>query len=202
MNLTQREKNICKLALIFSGAFVVVAVVVEAVLFLVFQTNPELEQSLINYINELFAAVDIIDEQGNIKFPMLFANNLSASFYIIGYGVIPFLFLPIFAALLNAVVVGIVGALSLSSGLSVVAFAMGILPHGIFEIPAICLACAIGCYLCKDIMNVVLNAKERTPFKTLAYEKLKLLALVVIPLLLIAALIETYITPSILMLFI
>ncbi len=202
MNLTKREKNIFKLALIFTGVFVAVAVVATVVLVVVFENNPETEQSLLNYINELFAAVDIIDEQGKINFSLLFANNLSASLYIIGYGLIPFLFLPIFAVLLNAAIVGIVGALSLSSGLSVVAFVMGILPHGIFEIPAICLAAALGCTLCKDIMNVVLNTKERPPFKSLVYEKLKLLALIVIPLLLVAAVIEAYVTANIMMLFI
>jgi len=48
--------------------------------------------------------------------------------------------------LMNGIVIGMIGTLASNLGMPVMSFIMGILPHGIVELPALFLACAIGMF--------------------------------------------------------
>ncbi len=202
MVISLREQFIVKLSSIYSLGFVVVSLVVQVSATAIFNANPEALETVQGYINGLFDSLGVVDETGNISFSGLFANNLRAAMFMVIYGAIPFLFLPVYTIIFNAAIVGVVVALMHSLELPVLAIFMGIIPHGIFEIPAICIAATLGTILCKDIIDIILNKKQRLPFKSLVYEKLKVFALAVVPLLLIAAFVEAYITPTVMMMFV
>lgn len=72
----------------------------------------------------------------------------------------------------------------------------GILPHGIFELPAFFLACSLGLYAGSELIRAVFK-KGRYSFVFLLKKFSAILIRVIIPLLIIAAFIETYITPII-----
>lgn len=142
-------------------------------------------------VMQMFSQSDIIQD-GVISAWRLFLNNLRASFLMVVLGLIPFLFLPAFALLENAVIIGVIGA----TGMDWKTFAVGILPHGIFEIPAILLATTLGFYLCLQLVLKIVSPKRKEISLKLAFsDTVRCYILVIVPLLLVAALIESYITP-------
>jgi stage II sporulation protein M len=70
-----------------------------------------------------------------------------------------------------------------------------ILPHGVFELPAIILAMAFGLRMGLSIMSPPLGFSISESLLLSLADLLKVFFLVVIPLLLLAALAEVYITP-------
>ena len=140
--------------------------------------------------------------QANQHFSALFIfdNNLRAILLVFLGGIISFSVLGMIAYLINVSLVGVVlGAIKLIGYSPGLLFAAGLLPHGIFEIPALMLASAVGLR-----MGVVLVTPQpgksmgQVVFELLA-DWSKVLLGVVVPLLAIAALIEAYITPAILL---
>ena len=79
--------------------------------------------------------------------------------------------------------------------------AAGILPHGIFELPALCLSLAAGLCLCQNI-NRYIRKNEKGLMKPLLLNILRVTGLVVIPLLVVAAIMESYVTPAVMQLFV
>ncbi len=128
----------------------------------------------------------------------LFFHNVRATFLSMAVGVVPLLFLTLFFILVN---ISVLGSVIASVGYMVdqvfLVFLLGIVPHGIFEIPALILSFAMGIYLCKKI-TWVLFKKERVSLKIVMRNCLMLYVGVVVPLLVIAALVEAYITPYLL----
>ena len=109
------------------------------------------------------------------------------------------MFLPVFSLALNSVVIGAVLALSGTMGVQTwnMIF-LGLLPHGIFEIPAIMLGVAMGLYLCRQ-MNGTLRKRPGTPrIEAVLPHLCRVTVFGVVPLLAAAAVIETFVTPLLL----
>jgi stage II sporulation protein M len=135
-----------------------------------------------------------------ISFPMIWGHNLRAVAVILLLGLFSFGVLGTLIFLLNTgvigAVVGLEGALG-TSPLKLVAF--GILPHGIFEIPALILSSAAVLYIG---IALVTPRSQRTLgevlIETIA-DWTKIGIGLVLPLLTIAAVVETWVTPVLLM---
>lgn len=131
--------------------------------------------------------------------PFIFAHNLRAVGLILLAGLVSFSVLGMLVYMVNLSTVGILLGVFQLLGYSPVALAIsGLLPHGIFEIPALILASAamlrIGVVLVtpqigKSLGEVLLEALA---------DWTKIAVGVVVPLLLVASVIETYITPVLL----
>ena len=78
--------------------------------------------------------------------------------------------------------------------ISLLKYLLGILPHGIFELTALILSAAMGLYLCSTVTNA-LRKKQTGVLRPALHRCCQILYLWVLPLLFIAALVETYITP-------
>ncbi|OGJ17374.1 hypothetical protein A3K73_06150 [Candidatus Pacearchaeota archaeon RBG_13_36_9] len=112
-------------------------------------------------------------------------NNLKNSFFAMIFGVI-FGIMPIFTALSNGYVLGFVAEKSvLVAGPSVL---LRLLPHGIFEFPAIILALATGIRL--GLFWFSDNKKKE--FVKRVEGSLRVFLFVILPLLIIAAIIEGF----------
>ena len=72
------------------------------------------------------------------------------------------------------------------------------LPHGIFELPALILSCAMGLLLCRTGTERLRRGEGAAPFFPRVMDCLRAFALLAVPLLLIAALAEAYVTPAML----
>ena len=141
----------------------------------------------------------LLDETGGISPLALFGNNLQATLTAAAMGFVPFVFLPVFSLALNAVVVGAAVALSGIAGMAGWQMVqLGLLPHGIFEIPAIMLGVSMGLYLCR-VMNGTLRKRPGTPRIEAVLPRLAAVFLLgAVPLLVLAAVVETNITPLLL----
>ena len=86
------------------------------------------------------------------------------------------------------------GALYQTTGIGMGAFLMGILPHGILELPALLVSFTLGLYLCWTLSYKICLQRERS-FRLALKEVGRAYLLIVVPLLLAAAVTETYVTP-------
>ena len=73
----------------------------------------------------------------------------------------------------------------------------GILPHGIFELPALVIALALGVSLCSHVTDFVRH-NQKGVMVPLMLQTLRVLLLRVLPLLIVAAVMEAYVTPLVL----
>lgn len=158
---------------------------------------PDIPVSVISAFNEDIAGSGIVQEDGSFNVLALFTNNLRAMVLGVLYGFIPFLYLPALALGVNAAILGMLASLIDGQWLLLAA---GILPHGIFELPALFLSLAAGLCLCKNI-NVYIRKNEKGFMKPLLLNILRVVVLLVLPLLVIAAVMETYVTPALMQLF-
>lgn len=158
---------------------------------------PDIPVSVISAFNEDIAGSGIVQEDGSFNVLALFTNNLRAMLLGVLYGFIPFLYLPALALGVNAAILGMLASLIDGQWLLLAA---GILPHGIFELPALFLSLAAGLCLCKNI-NVYIRKNEKGIMKPLLLNILRVVVLLVLPLLVIAAVMETYVTPALMQLF-
>jgi uncharacterized membrane protein SpoIIM required for sporulation/ABC-type transport system involved in multi-copper enzyme maturation permease subunit len=140
------------------------------------------------------------DDGKTINFGFIFLKNLQAMLTLSILGFFSFGVLGILSYLLNISLIGVVLSFFSLMGYSAgKVFISGILPHGIFELPALIMAGAMVLFMG---ITLVTPQPERTLGEVvikLSADWLKLMLGVVIPLLLIAAIIESTITPMILL---
>ena len=159
---------------------------------------PEIPATILTYFNEVVADSGIVRDDGSFSALALFGNNLRAMVLSTLYGFIPFLYLPALSMGVNAILLGMVAS---SVNGQWLLLAAGILPHGIFELPALCLSLAAGLCLCQNI-NRYIRKNEKGIMKPLLLNILRVTGLVVIPLLVFAAIMESYVTPAVMQLFV
>ena len=158
--------------------------------------SPSVQDSLLAYIMNVIENANISDEQGNISAINICINNLRAAGFSIFYGIVPFLFLPALPIGLNASVLGAVTASYWTGGRSMAALFAGLVPHCIFELPALFIAFACGLYLCQDMTQSIRKKDEiRPPFSQVVKNLLRVYLTIIVPLLVVASFIEAYITP-------
>ena len=141
----------------------------------------------------------------------LFFNNIIVTLVTILSGFIPFLFLSMIGALRIGFVIGLMTSIASVNGFKVwQVLLFSFAPHGIFELLAMVYATSIGVHLCLQISKKILNL-ERDELIVLFSKKtqdygsedqiplfkraLKTWLGVIVPLLIVAAIIEAFITP-------
>jgi uncharacterized membrane protein SpoIIM required for sporulation len=139
------------------------------------------------------------DAPSMISFPFIFLNNLRATAGVFLLGLISFSVVGILLFMANLGLIGVVLALINMLGLPVWKIVLyGILPHGVFEIPALFLASAAAF----RVGAVLFTPSPEHSIGEVLIESIgdwfKIYVGVVIPLLAIAALIETFVTPQLL----
>jgi len=140
----------------------------------------------------LFEELGPLSENAFDNFTMIFTHNVIAAFLVLVSGLF-FGLGPWLMVAFNGLVVGIVVGFLVRSGAPVEKIVLGIVPHGVFEIPAFILAGTAGIVWYESIKNSEEPAKG---FKEGMKKALKLYALTV-GMLLIAALVEAYVTPKV-----
>lgn len=162
--------------------------------------NISIANQMISEFMNMTEANGLIKDDGSIAVFALFLNNLRAAGMAIVLGIVPFFFLPAIVLLSNGAIMGSAFAVIGQHSDNIIAYFIGgILPHGIFEIPAICLSIASGIILCLFICQKILDKGKLSHIRAGEFFKNtgKLFLFAVIPMLIAAAIIETYITPLI-----
>ncbi len=189
-------KQLKKFVLFSAVFFIMAAVAAYFVAAAIYSNNAELIKEHLGIFNNIIGSSGITDEQGNIDVAALFFNNFRASMMAIGAGMLPFVFAPLFNCATNGAVIGILFAILHSTEAGGISYMLvSIMPHGIFELSALVLSVAFGLKLCSTVNGVAMAKTE--PYDIFQYiaEMARAAVLTVLPLLIIAAIIETYITP-------
>ena len=156
-------------------------------------------ESLLQGLSGVVQSKGLETAEGTLFAVKIFLNNLQATALIWISGAIPFLFLPVFFLTVNAAVVG--GTVGISHVLTGEAVGMillkYILPHGIWEIPALLMAGTLGTVLCLVLFKKLFGEKKEEPFWWHWKKSFKVFLCVILPLLIVAAVIEGVILPKI-----
>jgi uncharacterized membrane protein SpoIIM required for sporulation len=131
--------------------------------------------------------------------PYIFSHNVRAVGLILLAGLVSFSVLGMLVYLVNLSTVGALLGVFQLLGYSPLALALnGLLPHGIFEIPALILASAAMLRIGVVLVTPQMGRSFGEVVLELLADWTKIAVGVVVPLLLIAAVIETYVTPMLL----
>ena len=191
--------------------------------FLYFMLTPAQGQKATAFV--IKSLKDIAPLQGS-RFAVavaLFYHNARVSVLAGLTGAVPFLFLPILDPLLNGAALGLLCSVFKHQGLNVpLLIATKILPHGVFELPALLYGTSVALYLSAAMGRraaaawrsrksrrrgqppavvgtegflEAYAAKPEEADENLAGNVIRAFVLVVLPLLLVAAFVESYITP-------
>ncbi len=140
-----------------------------------------LETEILRFIQELLEKIEGMSHTQLIRF--IFFNNLTSSFLAMILGFFLGIF-PLISSISNGYILGFISSLSVQNeGLSVL---YRLLPHGIFELPAIFISLAMGL----KIGTFIFRKNRKIPLKEYFLNSLRTFILIVIPLLIIAAIIE------------
>ena len=147
-----------------------------------FVPPPEvISDQILKFIEELLRKTQDLSQFELIRF--IFFNNIQSSFFGIILGVFLGLF-PVIFAIANGYVLGFVASFSVNVGGIFILWRL--FPHGIFELPAIFISLGLGL----KIMTFIFEKNKLRTLKIYIKNSLRTFLFIVIPLLIIAAVIE------------
>jgi stage II sporulation protein M len=150
----------------------------------------------IRIVKEIAASMDKkgLDEDNSLLLAIkIFSNNVQVALLILFLGLIPLIPIGLLVCLSNGAILGIVAMVFYGLTHDPLLLSASLLPHGMIELPIIFYTAAISMVITKKVTNAILNRKD--PVKITFKEMALTLFAVIIPLLMIAALIESFITP-------
>ena len=184
----------------FVGMTAIAFLVLTVLAYIAGRLFPDIPVTVMSYFNDMIDSSGIVQEDGSFSVLALLGSNVRAMVLSALYGFIPFLYLTALALGMNAIILGIFAAYFVNTGTSLLVYFAGILPHGIFELPALVLSLAAGLCLCQNI-NHYIRKNEKGVMKPLMLNLLRVICLLVLPLLVVAAVMECYVTPQVMQLF-
>ena len=156
---------------------------------------PEQADGIVEQFAQMLLQSGMSDESGNIVFTALLINNLFAMLMAIAYGLIPFIRLPALTLGVNGATLGLFAGYYVHKNIPLWKYLVGVLPHGIFELVALVLSAAAGLYLCRAVSAALLK-KQKGAVRAAIERCGQTMALWILPLVIVAAVIETYVTPA------
>ncbi len=143
---------------------------------------------------------DLSAIKNSISAPFLFLNNTRAVALIFVMGLVSFSVLGILLYMVNIGLIGGIFALLPLVGISPwPIFLAGVIPHGVFEIPALVIGSAVVLYIGASLVTPQTGKSMGEVILELIADWVKIFVGLVVPMLAIAALIEAYITPGLLL---
>jgi uncharacterized membrane protein SpoIIM required for sporulation len=143
---------------------------------------------------------DLSSLNGHLSAPFLFFNNTRSMTVIFLAGMVSFSVLGVLFYMINVALIGGVYALLQLLGVAPLPiFLAGVLPHGIFELPALLIGSAVVLYIGAALVTPQNGKSMGEVVIELMADWAKIFVGLVVPLLAMAALVEAYITPNILL---
>ncbi len=156
-------------------------------------------QDITSLVKDARQSIGLAQANQHFSALFIFGNNLRAITVVFLGGLLSFSVLGMIAYLVNVSLIGVVlGAFKLIGYSPGLLFAAGLLPHGLFEIPALMLATAMVLRIGVVLVTPQTGKSMGQVVLELLADWVKVFIGLVVPLLAIAALIEAYITPTIL----
>jgi len=149
-----------------------------------FVPAPEfLYDKILSYIRELLVRTEGMSALQLIWF--IISNNITSTFLGIIFGIILGIF-PVVSSIVNGYMLGFVSNYSITMNSGNFLILWKILPHGIFELPAVFISLGLGA----KFGTFIFQKNKADSFKSYLWNSLKAFLLIVIPLLIIAGIIE------------
>lgn len=169
----KESKNYIYLAIILFFAFALIGFLVPA---------PEtVSNQIIEFIRQLLEKTEGMSQWELVEF--IFLNNIRSSFVGMISGIL-FGILPFITIFTNGYVLGFVSNMAVAErGFSSL---LSLIPHGIFELPALFISLGLGLKL----WTFVFEKEKLESFKKYVLNSLKVFLFIILPLLIIAAIIE------------
>lgn len=156
-------------------------------------------EKLNDFQSRIFSSDGLFAADGSIPLVILFLLNLRGVFVIGLFGLFSFGVLGVILLFVTPGFTGaVLAALELNGHDLFPMILAGILPHGIFEIPALVISCAAVLQIGLTLVTPQTHHTLGEVFLEGLADWFKIMVGVVVPLLAIAAIIETYITPQLL----
>ena len=155
--------------------------------------NPDIVEQMMGQFEESYGW--IADESPMVIMLFIFANNTLNSFIAMLLGVV-FGLWPILFILINGFFVGVV-VFDVAREIGVLVILAALIPHGIIELPMIFLSAAIGLRL-GYLTFLKIFKKMEISIQQELFQAVRFFIKLIVPLLFIAALIETFVTTAIL----
>ncbi|MBU0894133.1 MAG: stage II sporulation protein M [Nanoarchaeota archaeon] len=172
-----KSKEFIKSSRIF--IYIIVGVFVFFALFGFFVPVPEaIGEKILDFLKQILDQTKDMSYLELTKF--IFFNNLQSSFFGIIFGIFS-----IVLAILNGLLLGFVSSIGVNSEGFFILWRL--FPHGIFELPAVFIALGLGLRL----GLFVFSSKKRYFFKNNLFNSLRVFLFVILPLLGLAAFIES-----------
>jgi len=140
-----------------------------------------LEEQILKFIQELIEKIQGMSQGELINF--IFFNNLQSSFFGMIFGVLLGIF-PVIVIIANGYLLGFVASMSVEAEGVLVLWRL--LPHGIFELPAIFISLGLGLRL----GTFIFQEEKIESLKKYFWNSLRIFLLMVVPLLIVAGIIE------------
>ena len=180
--------NKSRIFLVLLGAFLIGVLAGIGFTFL----NPQFAENLFSNLKRIFGGkLDGIPDKFDL-FKLIFLNNTRVA-VLAAFGGVLFGVVPLGILLFNGFLVGVVVEYSYLQGESLTKILLSILPHGVVEIPAFAIAGLGGIEWYREIVKGDGTVGER--FRKGFGIAMRMLGMAIF-LLLVAAFIEAYITPS------
>lgn len=158
------------------------------------------EEDLARLQENLGELPDLSNLRGHLNASFLFLNNTRAVAFIFLAGLVSFSVLGVLLYMVNiALIGGLYALLGLLGMQPLPIFLAGVAPHGLFELPALMIGSAVVLYIGAAIVTPQTGKSMGEVLLELLADWAKLFVGLVVPLLAVAALIEAYVTPSILL---
>jgi uncharacterized membrane protein SpoIIM required for sporulation/ABC-type transport system involved in multi-copper enzyme maturation permease subunit len=160
------------------------------------KTSPE---NLARLEENLEGIPDISSISEQLNAPFLFFNNTRAIAVIFLAGLVSFSVLGVLLYMVNiSLIGGVYGLLELLGVSPLPIFLAGVLPHGIFELPALLIGSAVVLYIGAALVTPQTGKSMGEVIIELMADWAKIFLGVVVPLLAVAAVVEAYVTPLLL----
>lgn len=162
--------------------FAIIGIFLLFALFGFFVAPPEaISVQIMDFIKDLIEKTKDLNQGEMIWF--IFFNNLQSSFFGLFLGWILGMF-SVFFAILNGYILGVVSSMVVASEGYLTLTQL--LPHGIFELPAIFISLGLGL----KFGSFIFRKKKSEAFRNYLWNSVRTFLLVVVPLLIVAAIIE------------
>ncbi|MFQ5531049.1 MAG: stage II sporulation protein M [Candidatus Nanoarchaeia archaeon] len=160
---------------------IIVVFFIFALIGYVIPTPEFIIDAIFEFIQELLEKTEAMSQTELIRF--IFLNNLQSSFFGMIFGFFLGIF-PVIATIANGYLLGFVAKVTVGEEGFLVLWRL--LPHGIFELPAVFISLGLGL----KFGTFLFQKKKGESFKNFFWSSLRVFIFIVIPLLVIAAIIE------------
>ncbi len=181
---------------VFIGVVVALFVLSAALGYVIPGAYPELVDALMSGLQD--KADQLTGQQPLLMMLGIFWNNAFASLLALIFGLAAGLF-PLFFVMSNGLAIGIVLEMivaKMGAYGGILVFLAGILPHGIIELPAVFISASIGLKLGYQALLSLIKRQDVVTGELMA--GLRIFVFWIVPMLFVAAFIETFVTGALL----